>query len=168
VTRWLSRLLGKPVPRNLVLTDGIPDEPGTGDWDAICKQPSIEGFFATLFRDVAHTALPSLRDQMEEEDEDEEVRVRTGCYGDSDFGVDVKTVQILESSMFDLRCRWETHGLPGMKVMWEYSLEYAGQLGHVAYRHNKLECRFDSPADSKKFAQVWLKAIGKPPRFAPS
>jgi hypothetical protein len=164
--RWLRALLGKQTAQNLVLTDGMPDEPDTGDWDAICKQPSIEGFFATLFRDVAHKALPGLCDQTVEEDD--EARVRTGCYGDSNFGVDVKTVQILESTMFDLRCRWETHGLPGMTVIWDYSLEYAGQLGHTAYRHTKLECRFDSDADQKKFAQVWLKAIGKAPRFAPA
>ncbi len=149
---------------NVILVDGIPDEPDTGNWDAICAQPSVEEFFATLFRDVAQAPLPALTDTTEEEDG--ETRVQKGWYGDSTFGAEVNVVTILESSMFDTRCRWETYGLPGMKVKWRYFLAYAGQLGHVAYRHDRLECDFDSKADEEKFAMVWQKTIRKAPRFA--
>ena len=54
-----------------------------------------------------------------------------------------------------------------MKVIWQYALEYAGQLGHVAYRHRKLECSFDSETDQEQFTLVWQKVIGNAPRFAP-
>ena len=144
----------------------MPDEPDTGDWDAICAAPSIEGFFATLFHDVAHASMPALTNTSEEEDA--ETRVRTGSYGNQDFGAEVTVVEILESSDFAVRCSWETHGLPGMKVTWQYALEYAGQLGHVAYRHRRLECSFDSETDQEQFALVWRKVIGKVPRFVPA
>ena len=148
------------------LTEGMPDEPDTGDWDAICAAPSIEGFFRMLFREVTQQPMPDLTDQRYEEKDGE--RVRISWYGDRSLGIEVSIVEILESSMFDLRCGWETHGLGGIKVTWQYALELAGQLGHVAYRHGRLECRFASEKDQEQFAAVWRKAIGKEPKFAPA
>jgi hypothetical protein len=55
-----------------------------------------------------------------------------------------------------------------MKVRWEYALEKAGQLGHEAYRHGKLECTFDGLADQQRFAEVWRRHIGKTPAFEPA
>lgn len=150
----------------LRLTEGMPDEPDTNDWDAICDSPSIEGFFGALFCDVAGVPMPALTERSE--DRDDEAVVHKGRYGDRAFGVEVETVTILESSDFMVRCFWETHGLPGMKVTWRYYLERAGQLGHVAYRHGQLECRFDTEADQARFTGVWEKAIGKIPVFAPA
>jgi hypothetical protein len=71
-------------------------------------------------------------------------------------------------STFPVYCDWETFGLPGMKVRWEYALEKAGQLGHVAYRHRKLECTFDGWADQQRFAEIWRRHIGKTPVFEPA
>jgi hypothetical protein len=165
LTHKLFGSAGAREVRNLYLTEGIPDEPDTGDWDAICDGPSIEGFFGTLFQAVAGKPMPDLADVSETEDA--EARVRTGWYGDRSFGAQVTVTNILESTMFDVRCRWETFGLPGMKATWQYSLAFAGQLGHVAYRHGWLQCRFESPADQARFAEVWRKVIAKEPRFAP-
>ena len=116
-----------------------------------------------MFQSVTHGPMPALTNTSEVEDS--ETRVRTGIYGDHDLGVEVTVVEVLESSMFDTRCRWETCGLPGMKVTWEYALEQAGQLGHVAYRHRRLECVFDSESDEAQFAIVWRRTVGKEPRF---
>ena len=62
-------------------------------------------------------------------------------------------------------CTWETYGLPGMKIKWQYALEYAGQLGHVAFRHIQLECMFESPSDQERFSAIWSRVIGKDPQF---
>jgi hypothetical protein len=168
VNRLLTRLFAraaKPVAQDAYMIEGMPDEPGTGDWDAIGASPSIEEFFCTLFLDVTHKPLPDLTSNVEREED--ETRVRTGWYGSQAFGAEVEVVQILESSTFAVRCRWETHGLPGMKLTWQYALDYAGQLGHVAYRHRRLVCRFDNEAVRNQFALVWQKAMGKTPVFAP-
>jgi hypothetical protein len=37
--------------QRLRLKDGAPDEPDTGDWDAICATPRIDDLFAILFKD---------------------------------------------------------------------------------------------------------------------
>ena len=35
------------------LASGAPDEPDTGDWDAICATPGPRTLFATLFYEIA-------------------------------------------------------------------------------------------------------------------
>jgi hypothetical protein len=70
-----------------------------------------------------------------------------------------------ETTAFPMYCTWETFGLPGMKVMWKYSLEYARQLGNTAFRHGKLECTFDTIADRQRFTGIWERVIGKVPVF---
>ncbi len=60
-------------------------------------------------------------------------------------------------------CTWETFGLTGTKVIWKYSLEKAGQLGYAAFRHEKLRCRFDAPADQQRFSEIWQRTFGKVP-----
>jgi hypothetical protein len=55
-----------------------------------------------------------------------------------------------------------------MKVTWEYALEKAGQLGHVAYRHRKLECTFERSSDRQRFAEIWRRHTGKTPVFESS
>lgn len=75
-----------------------------------------------------------------------------GWRGSKALGAEVTVVNCLETSAFPAYCDWETFGLPGMKVTWEYALEKAGQLGHVAYRHRKLECTFERSSDRQRFA----------------
>jgi hypothetical protein len=48
------------------------------------------------------------------------------------------------------------------------SLHAVGQLGHVAYRHRKLECSFDGLADQQRFTDIWRPHIGKTPAFEPA
>src|ERR1700674_1185032 len=149
--------------QHLRLKDGAPDEPDTGNWDAICATPRIGDFFVILFKELAAFDLP---EPVIVSDIDDPIRhVRTGGRGSKDLGAEVTVVDCPETSDFPVYCDWETFGLPGMKVKWQYALEKAGQLGHVAYRHRKLECTFESSADQQRFAEIWRRHIGKTPVF---
>jgi hypothetical protein len=147
------------------LQHGAPDEPATGDWNAICATPTIAGFFEVLFHEVANFSLPG--EVITAETEDSIKQVRTGWRGSRELGTEIIVVSCVETTDFPTYCSWETHGLPGMKVRWDYKLEYAGQLGHVAFRHGRLECRFQGPAEQRLFAGIWKKEIGKDPVFEP-
>ena len=150
---------------HLRLKDGAPDAPDTGDWDAICATPRIGDFFAILFKEVADFDLPA--PVIESDGGDAVQRVRIGRRGSETLGAEITVVDCPETSAFPVYCTWETFGLPGMKVKWEYALEKAGQLGHVAYRHRRLECTFDGPADQQRFSEIWRRHIGKAPTFEP-
>ena len=151
--------------QRLRLKAGAPDEPDTSDWDAICATPRIEDFFAILFKEVADFNLPA--PAMESDEEDSVRHIRVGWYGSKALGAKVTVVSCTETSAFPVYCDWETFGLPGMKLRWEYALEKAGQLGHVAFRHGQLECAFRSPADQQRFVDIWRQHIGKTPVFEP-
>jgi hypothetical protein len=152
--------------RRLRLKDGAPDEPDTDNWDAISATPRIDDFFAILFKEVADFNLPA--PVIESDNDDSVQRVRVGRRGSKALGAEVTVVNCTETSTFPVYCDWETFGLPGMKVRWEYALEKAGQLGHVAYRHRKLECTFDGLADQQRFSEIWRRHIGKTPAFEPA
>jgi hypothetical protein len=145
------------------LKAGAPDEPDTGDWNAICSAPRIGDFFAILFQEVADFNLPE--PVIESDSKDSLSHVRVGRRGSKELGAEITLVSCTETSAFPDYCKWETFGLPGMKVYWEYALEKAGQLGHVAYRHGKLECAFEDSADQRRFARIWQRQIGKTPVF---
>ncbi|HET6844147.1 MAG TPA: hypothetical protein VFK06_21075 [Candidatus Angelobacter sp.] len=140
---------------NFLLQHGTPDEPDTGDWDAICSTPSISGFFEMLFHEIAGCTLPG--EIVTSEEEDSIRQIRQGWRGDRKLGVEIRVVSPVETSDLPVYCSWETHGLPGMKIKWDYKLDYAGQLGHVAFRHVRLEGDFDSAAGQQRFAVVWKK-----------
>jgi hypothetical protein len=140
-----------------------PTSPITSDWDAICATPRIDDFFALLFKEVAGFNLPD--PVIESDNEHSGQHVRIGWRGSEALGAEVTVVNCSETSAFPVYCDWETFGLPGMKVRWEYALEKAGQLGHVAYRHRKLECTFDRSSDLQRFAKIWRRHIGKTPVF---
>ena len=152
--------------QRLQLKDGAPDEPETGDWDAICATPRIEAFFAILFKEIADFSLPNL--VIESDTEDLVQHVRVGWCGSEVLGAKVTVVNCTETTAFPVYCDWETFGLPGMKVRWEYALEKAGQLGHVAYRHRKLECTFEKSTDQQRFTEIWRRHVGKAPVFEPA
>jgi len=114
---------------------------------------------------VADFTLPA---PVSESDTEDSVRhVRVGWRVSKVLGAEITVVNCTETSAFPVYRDWETFGLPGMKVKWEYALEKAGQLGHVAYRHGKLECTFESPDDQQRFAEIWRRHIGKMPVFEP-
>jgi hypothetical protein len=118
-----------------------------------------------LFKEVANASL--LESTVTSETEDSVRRIRTGWSGDRALGLEVTVIECTETTAFPVYCRYETHGLPGMTVKWNYALHYKGQLRHVVHRNGDLECAFDSEADRERFAAVWLRAIGKGPVFEP-
>src|SRR5258708_13565057 len=144
---------------------GGTDEPDTGDWDAICATTSISGFFEILFHEVASFSLPA--EVITSEMEDSIQQVRTGWRGNRELGTEIRVVSCVETTDFPTYCSWETHGLPGIKVKCASNLAYAGQLGHVAFRHGRLECWFLGEADQQLFARIWKKIIGKDLVFGP-
>ena len=149
----------------LHLIEGAPNEPDTSDWDAICETPGPQQVFHALFHDLAGCGLPAKTSNTVSEDSTH--RVHTIWCGTDKLGVKVTEIESPETSAFPMYCVWETFGLPGMKVVWNYSLEYAGQLGYVAFRHNRLECDFMSDSDLQRFVDVYNHAIGKTPIFEP-
>ncbi len=144
------------------LASGAPDEPDTGDWDAICATPGPRTLFATLFHEIAG-GLPEPSPALVSEDDTH--RVHTIWFGSDAFGTKVTEIESPETTAFPMYCTWETFGVPGMKVTWKYSLEHAGQLGFAAFRHGKLECTFDTIADQQRFTSIWERVIGKVPVF---
>ena len=171
----------------LQLVSGAPDEPSSGDWEALCDTPGPNTLIAALFRDLAAGTprrlerakrrlfasllgkpMPDLPGRSSaESSEDDTHRVHTIWLGSVAFGARVTEIESVESTMFPMYCEWETFGLPGTKLIWDFKLDYAGQLGYVAFRHEKLVCTFDTAADERRFAKIWHRVIGKTPGFAP-
>lgn len=118
------------------LTEGKPHEPDSSDWDDICASVGPDAFFQTLFSEVGGIGLPAA--EITDETEDDIQRVLKGKRGTDMIGARIDQRECTETSDLPTYCRWETYGLPGMTVTWRYALEYAGQLGHVAFRH--VEC----------------------------
>jgi len=143
----------------LLLTGGAPDEPATSDWDAICSRPGPTQLFDALFRALVGCGLPA--QARTESSKDDAIKGGTVWLGDERLGVKVVEARSAETTAVPMRCRWRTFGLPGMTIVWDFSLEYAGQLGYVAFRHKRLECEFDSPASQQTFMDIYRQAIGK-------
>ncbi len=148
---------------HLRLQDGAPDAPDSGDWDAICSTPSPDTFFFRLFHEVTQFSLPAANIISDEADDIRQVQI--GWRGSRELGVEITVVTCTETSDLPVHCTWQTHGLRGMQIKWHYALDYAGQLGHVAFRHLELECSFDGPAPQQRFAAIWREVIGKEPIF---
>jgi hypothetical protein len=146
----------------LRLTHGAPDEPDTGDWDAICKTPGPRQLFVALFHEISGGLPKQLPEQV---CEDDARRVHKIWFGDESLGIEVTETESSETTAFPMFCKWETFGLPGMKVVWNYSLEFAGQLGFAAFRHGSLICNFETEADRQRFSNIWYRIIGKAALF---
>jgi hypothetical protein len=171
----------------ILLVSGAPDEPSTGDWDALCDTPGPNTLIAALFRDLAAGTprrlerakrrlfasllgkpVPGLPGRSSAEtSEDDTHRVHTIWLGGEAFGARVTETQSVVSTMFPMYCQWETFGLPGTKLIWDFKLDYAGQLGYAAFRHDRLVCTFKSAADQRSFAEIWQRVLGKTPGFEP-
>jgi hypothetical protein len=117
-------------------TEGGLHEPDSSDLDDIRATIGPDTFFEMLFREVGGLGLVAA--EITDETEDEIQRVRKGRRGTGVKGAHIEQKECTETSDQPTYCRWETYGLPGMTVTWRYALEYAGQLGHVAFRH--VEC----------------------------
>ncbi|MBI3514050.1 MAG: hypothetical protein HY060_08320 [Proteobacteria bacterium] len=147
------------------LIGGAPDEPDTGDWDAICDTPGPRRVFVALFEQSGVDPVVPTSTAVSE---DETHRVHTIWCGSDRLGVKVIEIASPETTAFPMLCTWETFGLPGLKLIWQYSLEKAGQLGYAAFRHAALICEFDSEADRRRFTELWQQALGKTPVFEPA
>jgi hypothetical protein len=148
----------------LRLTGGAPDEPDTGDYDALCATPGPRQVFAALF-EATVGGMPA--QSPEQFSEDATHRIHVFWLGDQRCGVKVTEIESAETTALPMRCTWETFGLPGVTLTWRYSLERAGQLGYCAFRHDELTCEFATAADQQRFAALWQQVLGKTPAFAP-
>ena len=151
--------------RTVRLAYGMPDEPDTSDWDALCAAPGPHQVFQALFAELAG-GMPE-RSPVESS-EDDIRRVHTIWFGDTTLGIEVTESESVETTAFMMSCRWETFGLPGVKAAWRYALDRAGQLGYCAFRHRELVCTFDTNADEQRFCDIWQRIIGKAPGFEPA
>lgn len=148
------------------LMEGGLHEPNSSDWDDICATVGPDAFFQTLFHDVGGVALPAA--EITEQTEGDIQRVRKGRRGTEIIGAHITQRECTDTSDLPTYCRWETYGLPGMTVTWNYALEYAGQLGHVAFRHLELLADFEGPVARERFSDVWRRVFGVAPTFEPA
>ena len=171
----------------LQLVSGMPDEPSSGDWEALCDTPGPNTLIEALFRDLAAGTprrvtrakrrllasllgkpVPGLPGRASAEASEDDIRrVHTIWLGGEVFGVRVRETESVVSTMFPMYCQWETFGLPGTKLIWDFKLDYAGQLGYAAFRHERLVCTFNSATDRRRFAAIWQRVLGKTPGFEP-
>jgi len=148
------------------LTEGGLHEPDPSDWDDVCATIGPNKFFGMLFREVGGLSLGAA--EIIDESEDDLQRVRHGICGTAVTGARIEETECTESSDLPTYCRWETHGLPGMTVTWRYALEYAGQLGHVGFRHIELLADFEDAAAAERLSEVWRLVFGIVPTFEPT
>src|SRR2546427_13207901 len=109
------------------LQSGAPDEPDTSDWDAICATPSVEGFFLTLFHEVANFGLPAA--VIVSGGEDDIRKIQKGLRGSQALGVEITVITCTGTSDLPTVCAFEARGLAGMNVKGDYKRDYAGQHG---------------------------------------
>lgn len=144
----------------LVLSGGLPEEPAKDAWSA----PGPGSFFRRLFEALAGAGIEQ-REITEEKRGDGREREAKGFAGTREIGLRF-VEQYPESTMFDLRCQWETYGLPGVEARWEFSLGYAGQLGYCEFSHGKLVVRFADDRARERFEAVWREVFGRAPEFS--
>jgi hypothetical protein len=145
------------------LTEGRPHEPDSSDWDDICASVGPDTFFQMLFHEVGGLGLAAA--EITDETEDDIQRVRKGKRGTEVIGARIEQRECTDLPTY---CRWETYGLPGMTVTWRYALEYAGQLGHVAFRPVELLADFVGQEALERFSEVWRRVFGVAPTFEPA
>ena len=153
-------------PCDLVLVSGMPDEPAHSDVDGICSSPGPTSFFKEFWPTLFGSVLPPFK-MLEEQRTDDNLRIRARS-GTPDVGLEWLEEKSLESSLFSIGIEITTHGLPSMKMHWKFELEYAGQLGHAAFRHVSLSVHFENENALNQFHSTWLKVFGRNPRFAAS
>lgn len=146
--------------RWLVLVEGIPDEPDPRDWEEIASFPTPLDFFNELF--VSLCNIDTRKGRITEETKiPGDMRIVRGFQGAESVGFQWVEEECLETSMFPVHVEYDTYGLPSMEIRWRYRREYAGQLGHVAFRHSSLMARFDNEEALAQFQTIWCTVFGK-------
>lgn len=149
--------------RELVLVGGIPDEPDHSDVDAICSSPGPNSLFQELYLTLRGPVLTPW-EHLEEERTEDELNIRAWS-GTRTVGLEWLERKCLETSFVPVNIECITHGLPGMELRWHFALEYAGQLGHTAFRHQSLTARFENQQAYQRFSEVWRKVFARDPVF---
>jgi hypothetical protein len=151
----------------LILVEGTPDEPDAWNWEEIASFPTPLDFLNELFASLCNVDTRKGR-TTEKTKIPGDTRVVRGFQGSERVGFRWVEEECLETSMFPVRVEHETYGLPGMEVRWRYRREYAGQLGHAAFRHDCVTARFDNEEAMTQFQGIWRAVFGKTPVFQPA
>lgn len=149
----------------LTVAEGLPDEPDASDWDAVCSIPGPGSFFAKLFASLADASVHKSTAVIESSTQDDDWEISKGFCGQKDVGLRFQELRCLETSDVDMRCVWETYGLPGVQVRWEFFLEKAGQLGFAAFRHKTLQVNFRDDTAQAAFVEIWQEVFNRTPVF---
>ena len=149
----------------LTVKQGLPDEPDSSDLDALCTTPGPGSFFTKLFVELGGTHADKSTAVIESSTRDDEWATTQGYCGTKDVGLRFEEMRCLETSDVAMRCTWESYGLPGMYIRWEFFLEKAGQLGFAAFRHNRLEVDFADEQQKAAFAEIWQQVFQRAPNF---
>jgi hypothetical protein len=150
--------------RVLTVAEGLPDEPDAFDVDAVCTVPGPGTLFDRLFASLANP-VDRFNPVVESSTRDDEWEITKGYCGGKDVGLRFSEVRCTETSSVDLRCLWETYGLPGVQVRWEFFLEKAGQLGFAAFHHQTLEVSFRDATAQALFVEIWEQVFNRTPVF---
>jgi hypothetical protein len=99
--------------RELILVEGIPDEPEHSDVDAICSAPGPTSFFNALYIGSGGPGLTPWK-RLEEERTEDELNIRAWS-GTPTVGLEWLESKCLETSLVPVNIECITHGLPGME-----------------------------------------------------
>lgn len=149
----------------LTVAAGLPDEPDTSDMDALCGVPGPGSFFDRLFTSLADASIDRSNPVIESSTRDDDCEITKGFCGRKDVGLSFAELRNRETSSENMRLAWETYGLPGVQVCWEFYLEKAGQLGFAAFRHGTLQVSFRDDSAQALFVEIWEQVFNRTPVF---
>jgi hypothetical protein len=149
----------------LTVIAGLPDEPDTSDVDALCGGRGPGSFFDRLFASLADARVDRSNPVIESSTQDDDWEHTKGFCGRKDIGLRFEELRHRETSSVNMRLAWETYGLPGVQVRWEFDLEKAGQLGFAAFRHKTLQVSFRDDTAQALFVEIWEQVFNRTPVF---
>ena len=151
----------------LVLCGGFPREPDAGSWEEVSSLPGPRSLLEALFLDLCGN---SLNDMPQTEDDasgsiDGDWQTRAITVARNGTGFHQIERKCIGTSAHPLREIVDTFGLPGLELHWEYHLALAGQLGHTAFRHDRLTVQFASSEARQTFEEIWRRIFAITPEF---
>lgn len=149
----------------LTVVEGLPNEPDADDENTVCGLPGPGSFFDMLFASLANSSVDRSAPIIENLTHDDYWEITKGFCGQEDIGLRFEELRSRETSAIDMRCVWETYGLPGLQVRWEFFLRKAGQFGFAAFRHKTLRVNFRDHAAQALFVEIWQKVFSTTPVF---
>ncbi len=154
-------------PAGLVLIGGFPREPENGTWEELSSLPGPRSLLEALFVEFCGI---SLNDMPQTEDEGsrtiaDDWQTRVITLGSASAGIRQVERKCIRTTALPVSESVETFGLPGLDLHWEYDLEFSGQFGHTAFRHDRLTARFATVEARQHFEAVWERVFGTKPQF---